>query len=147
MYTFYENGIRVFKCPTIRWSSTLCEILYKCTIGATGHILVRRPGCTTVNLHTVRVYMKKRATPDENAESKCKFQTSKLIRKRYTVCTKTLQRWDKSGKVKTLRTPTGKRLYDAERIAELMGDDKSFRLQAASTFKAKRVSKLQRHYL
>jgi putative resolvase len=67
--------------------------------------------------------MKKQSTPIENTTPKCKFQTSKLIRKRYAVCTRTLQRWDKTGKVKTIRTPTNKRLYDAERIAELMGDE------------------------
>lgn len=45
--------------------------------------------------------------------------------KKLDVCIKTLQRWDKSGKLIAKRTPAGKRFYTLDQLEEVLNGKKS----------------------
>jgi predicted site-specific integrase-resolvase len=46
------------------------------------------------------------------------YVNTKTARNTLGVCANTLRLWDKAGKIKTIRTPGGKRLYDLSSIGE-----------------------------
>jgi putative resolvase len=60
----------------------------------------------------------------QNEQSNEKYITSATVREHYGVSNTSLQRWANDGKIKTIRTTGGHRLYERESIAKLFGDQK-----------------------